>query len=663
MNALLPLQMALGAVALGPLASLGSLLPRLQPSWLRYTSLMTSTLMSLLWLLSGALGLILVAAPAPNLAVGGIPLWQFRLDPLSAFFLVVLGLVGTASSLHAVGYFRQLGRTGLRRVLIPLPLFLSAMALLLLADNAYTFLVAWEGMALSSSYLILAQTQTIQARHAAYLYLLVAHLGALCLLAAFALLCHGNPLAGNDFSALAHEVLAPGLAQAVLLLTLLGFGAKLGMAPLHVWLPEAHPAAPSPVSALMSAAMLPIALYGLLRIDWQILPPEGVSWGLVWLALGLLTAGFGVLFSTLQRDLKRLLAYSSMENMGLILVALGLARLFVAEGSPTLAALALSAGLFQTLNHALFKGLLFLGSGSVFHSTGTVDMGRLGGLIRRMPQTTLLMLIGCLAIAGLPPLNGFASEWMLLQAFLLAPQMASGTLQAILPLTAAGVVLVLALASFAIIKAFGLSFLGQPRSVYTAHEASLWERLAMAFLALGCIFLGLVPGFAIHAISAVNALLLSGNSLGIQQPWRLTPISPERASYVPGWFLIGIAMAILLTFLLVWWRFGRPLRRVPVWSCGFRGARTARMQDSPAGFSQSLLRIFQPIHHGRLQPDTASKELRVELTDPFWVGLYEPLQRLALALSRQALRLQHGKISSYLLYAFLTLVVLLVLVR
>ncbi|WP_308389897.1 proton-conducting transporter membrane subunit [Acidithiobacillus sp. AMEEHan] len=661
MNGVNLLHLALLAAALGPLLSLAALLP-LAPAEVRRAALLGSTAMGLLWLIDGILALLAPAA-SPTLSLGTVIVWQFRLDPLSAFFLIVLGVVGSSASLHALGYFHNASTGQLRRVLLPLPLFLSSMALVLLADNAYTFLVAWEGMALSSSFLILAQAQGARERQAAYLYLLLAHLGALCLLAAFALLSHGSPLQGSTFSTMSGHFLSPWQRQAILVLTLLGFGAKLGAAPLHVWLPEAHPAAPAPISALMSAAMLPIALYGLLRMDWQILPPVGTSWGLIWLLVGLISAGFGVLFSALQRDLKRMLAYSSMENMGLILVAFGLARIFAAEGSPTLAALALSAGLFQIVNHAFFKGLLFLGSGSVLHSAGTVDMGRLGGLIRGMPQTTLLMLIGSLAIAGLPPLNGFASEWLLLQAFLLAPQSASGTLQAILPLAAAGVIFVLALASFAIVKAFGLSFLGQARTAFSAHEASRWERSAMGLLALGCVLLGLFPGTIVDHLQGVNLLLLHSKVLGSQAPWGLTPISPQRASYLPGAFLIGIVLAIVLTFLLVWWRFGRPLRRVPVWACGFQGPRSARMQDSPAGFSQPLYRIFRPIHQGQVPVGKVEEGWQLRLSDPFWAGIYARIQHGADFLSRQALRLQHGKISSYLLYAFLTLIVLLVLVQ
>lgn len=661
MNGMLPLQLALIAASSGPLLSLAALLLGRHPVWSRQFSFLATMVMSLLWLAAGVLGLGTEPEPA-ILSVGNTILWQFQLDPLSAFFLIPLGVVGSTASLHALGYFHGFQRGELQRLLIPFPLFLSSMAVVILADNAYTFLAAWEFMALSSGFLILSNAQEGKARQAAVLYLVLAQLGTLCLLAAFALLCHGEVLRGSDFSDMASHGFAPWATQAILLLTLLGFGSKLGMLPAHVWLPEAHPAAPAPISALMSAAMLPIALYGLLRIDWQILSPHGITWGLVWLILGLLSAGFGVLFSALQRDMKRLLAYSSMENMGLVLVALGLARIFAAEGRLTLAALALSAGLFQVLNHAFFKGLLFLGSGSVLHRTGTVDMARLGGLIRSMPQTSLLMLIGTLAIAGLPPLNGFASEWMLLQAFLLAPQMASGTLQAMLPLAAAGVVLILALASFAMVKCFGLSFLGQARAAAPVREAGRWERLAMAFLALGCIVLGLLPGAIVNRLHGVTDLLLQQSHLSLQQVWSLTPISPQRASYLPGAFLLGIVLAILLTFVLVWWRFGRPLRHMPVWACGFAGKRTPRMQDSPAGFSQPLLRIFQSIHQSEIRRDP-EQGLQVVVADPFWTRLYLPLQRTAQGLSRQALRLQQGRITAYLLYAFLTLVLLLMVIR
>jgi hydrogenase-4 component B len=648
----LPSALAWGliAAALGPVVTILAFVPALDAKALRLGGFLTSTIMAVISLGAGLYAL-LQPGSIPATTFGTHIPWQFHLDPLSGFFLLLLGVVGSTASLHAIGYFRATQSGELRRVLIPYPIFFSAMILVVLAAGVYTFMVAWELMALSSTFLILSASRAMAARRAAYLYLLIAHLGALCLLGAFILLARGNPLSGGSFAvmAAAQQSLSPWATQAILGLSLLGFGAKLGMVPLHIWLPEAHPAAPSPVSALMSAAMLPMAIYGLLRLDWQILSAPGIGWGVIWLAFGLLTAGFGVLFSTLQSDLKRLLAYSSMENMGLVLVALGLGRIFVAEGWLSLAGLALCAGLFQLLNHALFKSLLFLGSGSVLHSTGSVDMNRLGGLIRSMPQTTLLMLIATLAIAGLPPLNGFASEWLLLQAFLLAPQAASGSLQIVLPLAAAGVVFVLALSSFAMVKGFGLSFLGRPRSNFHAHEASLWERTAMGCLALGCVVLGILPGMVTNGLMAVGRLLLRSDALTLQSPWALTPISAQRASYLPGTFLVGITLAVILTFLLVWWRFGRPLRRVPAWACGFAGSATSRMQDSPAGFSQPWLRIFAPIHSGRLQtreiPEKRAPEWFVHFQDPFWHGLYLPIQKTALLLSKQSLRLQQGKIT------------------
>ncbi len=616
-------------------------------------------LMSLVFLLTGIQGL--GQAPVQISLPGPIPLfpWQFLLDPLASFFLAVLGLVGFAASLHGLGYFRSLPARQALRVLIPYPLFLGSMALVLLAANAYTFLVAWELMALSSSFLILVDPHLVHARKAVQQYLLIAHVGALCLIAAFFLLSRGSGTLDLNFTNLAHTAFSPGLANIVFLLSLIGFGAKLGILPLHIWLPEAHPAAPAPVSALMSAAMLPIALYGLLRMDWQILHLQGSWWGPLCLALGLLGAAFAVLFSAVQNDMKRLLAYSSMENMGLILVGIGLAEIFSQQGMNTLAALALTAALFQVLNHALFKGLLFLGSGSVLHATGTVQLSQLGGLNRSMPQTAFLVFIGVLAMAGLPPLNGFASEWLLLQAFLLAPGMATGLLQVVLPLAAAVVVLVLAIAGLAVVKLYGIGFLGLARATTAHAEASLWERLAMGFFAVGCVLFGLFPGLAVDAIAPITHQLLPGKLLAQPGIELLTPISPSRASYSPGVFFLGITVAILITFLLVWWRFGRPWRRAPVWACGFAGPTTPRMQDSASGFSQPLLRIFTSI----LRPsDQQDGSFQVTVREPFWDFLYVPLISMMYSVAARVLRLQHGRITLYLMYAFLTLVFLLILV-
>ena len=371
---------------------------------------------------AGALGALALAAAALA-ALGGatqslvLPLglpdlpFHLRLDALSAFFLLLLGAVSAGISVFAAGYFRQGEGTPPGLQCLYYHVFIASMALVLLADDAYAFMVFWETMALSSYFLVTSDHTKAEIRRAGFLYLLIAHVGAIGILLCFGVL-HGT--GDYTFDSMRAAQLAPFWATVAFGLALFGFGAKAGMLPLHVWLPEAHPAAPSPVSALMSAVMLKTAIYGLLRVLFDLLHTQVWWWGVVILVLGLATALYGVVFSAVQSDMKRLLAYSSIENIGFILVGIGLAVTFQAYGMRALAALALTAALYHSINHAFFKSLLFLATGSVLHSTRERALGKLGGLIHRMPWVAWLALIGTLAIAGLPPLNGFVSEWLLL---------------------------------------------------------------------------------------------------------------------------------------------------------------------------------------------------------------------------------------------------------
>jgi hydrogenase-4 component B len=338
---------------------------------------------------------------------------------LSAFFLVLLGGASFGVTVYAVGYFRNMRAGPLGLLVLWYHLFLGGMVTVLLADDAYAFMVAWEVMALSSYFLVTTDHKIPDIRRAGFLYLLIAHVGAVALLLCFGLLQGGH--GDYTFNSMRLAEMTPFWASAVYLLALFGFGAKAGLVPMHVWLPEAHPAAPSPVSALMSGVMLKTAIYGLLRVTFDLLNVQIGWWGTLALALGLLTALYGVIFAAVQSDMKRLLAWSSIENIGVILAAFGLTLIFYTDGKGALAALTLTALLYHALNHAFFKGLLFVGTGSVLHATGERRMGKLGGLMRFMPWTAWLTLVGALAIAGLPPLNGFVSEWLLLQAFLLTP--------------------------------------------------------------------------------------------------------------------------------------------------------------------------------------------------------------------------------------------------
>ena len=380
-------------------------------------------------------------------------------------------------------------------------------------------------------------------------------------------------------------------------LALFGFGAKAGLLPLHVWLPEAHPAAPSPVSALMSGVMLKTAIYGLLRVTFDLLDTQQWWWGVAALALGLSTALFGVIFAAAQSDMKRLLAYSSIENIGIIVAGIGLAILFKAYGKALLAAIALTAVLYHTLNHAFFKTLLFLATGSVLHATHERSLGKLGGLIHRMPWVAWLALVGTLAIAGLPPLNGFVSEWLLLQAFLFTPTLPQSFVNMLVPVAAAALVLAAALAAYVMVKFYGVVFLGRPREaeLANARDAGSFERVALAWLAAGCVLLGLFPVDVIDALDPVNRMLIGASAL---QPgngnWLLlAPISEDRSSYSPLIVLAVIVGIVLLTIRIVRRVYHGRVRTAPPWDCGFP-LQTPRMQDTAEGFGQPIRQVFEP---------------------------------------------------------------------
>ncbi len=350
------------------------------------------------------------------------------------------------------------------------------MALVLVADDAYVFMVAWESMALASFFLVTTEHRIPEIRRAGFLYLLIAHVGAIAILLCFGVLQGGT--GDYTFGSMRSVTLTGAWPTAAFFLALAGFGAKAGLLPLHVWLPEAHPAAPSPVSALMSGVMLKTAIYGLLRVAFDLLHVQLWWWGVVALALGLATALFGVVFAAVQTDMKRLLAYSSIENIGIIVAGIGLAILFKAYGKTLLAAITLTAVLYHSLNHAFFKSLLFLATGSVLHATKERSLGKLGGLIHRMPWVAWLALVGTLAAAGIPPLNGFVSEWLLLQAFLFTPSLPQSFVNMLVPLAAAALVLSAALAAYVMVKFFGVVFLGRPRepNLAYAQDAGPFER-------------------------------------------------------------------------------------------------------------------------------------------------------------------------------------------
>jgi len=598
-----------------------------------------------------------------RLGLPGLP-FHLRLDSLSAWFLAVIGATSAGTSIFSAGYVRKGEGTPPGLQCLQYHLFLAGMALVVLADDAYAFMVAWEVMALSSYFLVIANHRVAAIRRAGYLYLLLAHIGAIAIL-----LCFGVLQANTGdftFANLRAQSLSPFWSSIAFVFAVIGFGAKAGIVPLHVWLPEAHPAAPSPVSALMSGIMLKTAVYALLRITFDLLHLQLWWWGVTLLGLGLATALFGVVFTTVQTDMKRLLAFSSIENLGLIFVSTGLALMFRTYGMHALAALALTATLFHVAAHALFKSLLFLATGTVLHATGERNLGKLGGLIRTMPWVAWLTLVGALAASGLPPLGVFVSEWLLLQTFLFTTNLPTSFLNMLVPLVAAAVALVAALSGYAMVKFFGVIFLGQPREekLARAHDASWLERIGLAWLAAGCVVLGLVPIQVIDGIDRVTRILVD---FGLAETvhsngWLLlAPTSIQRASYSPVIFLTVVVASIAFTALAVRILYHGRLRRAPPWDCGFPN-QTARMQDTSEGFGQPIRQIFKPFF--RMQRDLPSPfdsrpRYRVVVEDHFWQWVYLPVQQLVDRAARLAGRVQQGRISIYLLYSFLTLVVML----
>jgi formate hydrogenlyase subunit 3/multisubunit Na+/H+ antiporter MnhD subunit len=609
------------------------------------------------------------SVPQSNVLPGGLPDLPFhvRLDSLSAFFLMLLGAAVAAISLFSAGYFRAGEGTAPGLICFQYHVFVAAMVLVLIADDAYLFMVAWETMALASFFLVTTDHRIPEIRRAGFLYLVIAHIGAIAILLCFGVLQGGS--GDYTFGGMRSVVLQGAWPSVAFFLALAGFGAKAGLLPLHVWLPEAHPAAPSPVSALMSGVMLKTAIYGLLRVSFDLLNGQLWWWGIVALALGLATALFGVIFAAVQADMKRLLAYSSIENIGVIVAAVGLAILFKAYGKTLLAAIALAAALYHCLNHAFFKSLLFLATGSVLHATKERSLGKLGGLIHRMPWVAWLALVGTLAIAGLPPLNGFVSEWLLLQAFLFTPSLPQSIVSMLVPIAAAALVLAVALAAYVMVKFYAIVFLGRPRepNLAYARDAGMAERIALGWLAAGCVVLGVFPNAVIRLLDHVNAMLIGSTvAHAATGDWLfLVPIAEDRSSYSPLIVLAVIAGVVLVTIEIVHRVYHGRVRHAPPWDCGFP-QQTPRMQDTAEGFGQPIRQVFEPFFRMERHlpsPFDLHPRYRVVATDHAWHALYLPIARGADFLARQVGRIQQGRISVYLTFSFVTLLALLFLVR
>ena len=590
---------------------------------------------------------------------------HFRIDALAAFFLVVVNLGGAAASLFALGYGRH--EHSPQRVLPFYPAYLASMNLVVMADDAFSFLVSWEFMSLTSWALVIAHHRLHENVRAGYIYLLMAGFGTLSLLLSFGLLA--GPDGNYAFDAIRASHPTAALAALVLILALVGAGSKAGVVPLHAWLPLAHPAAPSHVSALMSGVMTKVAVYGFVRIVFDLLGTPDWWWSMVVLTVGGITAVMGVLYALMEHDLKRLLAYHTVENIGIIYIGLGLALAFKAHGMPVAAALALTAGLFHVFNHSIFKSLLFFGAGAVLNATGERDMEHLGGLIHRMPQTAFVFLVGCVAISALPPLNGFVSEWLTFQAVLLSPQLPSWGLKFLVPAVGALLALSAALAAACFVKAFGVSFLGRARTpaAAAAKETDSNSLAAMYFLAALCLVAGVLPGFFIDALAPVTKSLV-----GVSMPHQasvewlsIVPIAESRSSYNGLLVFIFVVLSGSTAAFAIHRLASDRLRRAPAWDCGYPDSSPAT-QYTASSFAQPIRRVYgTSVFHAREIGEmpapgaTTPARLTVELRDLIWDAGYAPVAAAIGYAAEKLNYLQFLTIRGYLSLVFTALVLLL----
>jgi hydrogenase-4 component B len=646
-----------------------------KPALARYVCCSTAFAGAVLGGLAAVLS-ILQSTPVRWMIPSGIPLfsYSFSYDALAGFFNLVLAILASAVSIYSFHYLKEFeGRRNIGLFGFLFHGLLLSLTIVFTAANAFLFLIGWEVMALAAYGLVTFHHEDKETRRAGLLYIIMAHIDAGCLLLGFALLIQASGSAefASFHGAAAH--LSNGRQAAAFVLFFLSFGIKAGIIPFHIWLPAAHPVAPSNISALLSGIVIKSGIYGMARIFLDSL--GGVpSWaGMLVLIVGVVSAVLGVLYALMEHDLKRLLAYHSIENIGIILMGLGAALIFRVAGHPLLAGVALIAAMFHTLNHAIFKCLLFLGAGSVLHSTGTRNMEKMGGLIRPMPFTAFCFLIGAVAIVGLPPLNGFVSEWLTYQSLLAGFGVTGGLPRILFPLAGSMLALTGALAAACFVKAFAITFLALPRGAESrnAREAPNSMLVGMGCLTAACVVLGLGATWFLPVFGRMTEQLLGqrvGGNLITGNGWVLSAGVPHggtvsTAIIAIGLFILAGAAALLVT--VTGRKFAR--QRGPTWDCGLPGL-TEENEYTATAFSKPLRMIFSVLYQPRREIQQVfdvspyfPKEIRFEseIEPSFEKRLYRPLQEFIFGLSARMRTIQAGSIHAYLAYIFVTLILLL----
>ncbi|MFA6053944.1 MAG: hydrogenase 4 subunit B [Thermodesulfovibrionales bacterium] len=601
----------------------------------------------------------------PSIPISPALEFSFQVDALSGFFVTVISILTLAVSIYSIGYTKNIGNQGLMGFLYNL--FILSMYAVVLSGNLITFLISWETMSVVSYFLVTFDRDEKSAK-AGLLYAVMTHIGTAFIIILFLAL---YKYTGHmDFSGMraASAGIPKDLKTLIFIFSIIGFGTKAGIIPFHTWLPRAHPAAPSNISSLMSGVMIKTGIYGFIRISMDVLGHGPEWWGITIIVIGAVSSVIGVLYALMEHDIKKLLAYHSIENIGIILLGIGSSMMFGSNGMYTLSAIAFIAGLYHTLNHAIFKGLLFLGAGSVMHATHTKNMEDMGGLIKSMPYTGLFFLIGSVSICALPPFNGFVSEWLTYQALLLGFNAPSITSKIISPLGGAALALTGALAAACFVKAFGISFLGVPRSPHArdAKESSASMIVGMAILAVLCLTAGIFPGTVIGVISP-SVIALTGSDGNISYNGLLS-IGKTFSSLAPAAILISMLCigAAIAVFIIAAGK--RKTVYADSWDCGMPSL-TSRMQYTATAFTKPIRLIFKRIYLPKRELSISYilkplfvRSLRYsgEITPFFERYMYEPLTAFIRSAASKARMLQSGNLNLYLGYILITLMLLLI---
>lgn len=602
--------------------------------------------------------------------------FSFDVDKLSAFFIFVISLISLLASIYGIGYVKHYyGKYNIGTLGFFYNFFIAGMIMVASASNAIFFLVVWEIMSLASYFLVVYENKEKSNIKAGLLYFIMTHVGTAFIILSFLLLY--GAVGSFDFSVIKNNIgaVSPILRNVIFVLTLIGFGTKAGIIPLHIWLPSAHPAAPTHVSALMSGVMIKTGIYMLMRIYIDIMPGTEIWWGMVILTLGAISSLLGVLYALTEHDIKKLLAYHSIENIGIILLGFGSSLVFLAMGIESLAILGLVASLFHTLNHAVFKALLFFGAGSVISKTHTRNIEEHGGLIKYMPQTAFFFLVGSMAISALPPFNGFFSEWMTFQSLFSGIKYFDSSVKLAFILGAGSLAFTGGLAAACFVKAFGSIFLARPRSEEAKHatESAFSLRFgmgALAFLSLVIgVFAGPVSAVILRVVGSLDVFSLSEASFFANQSLVGTKDGFANVS-MPAVFICLVSAMVIVYFVIYILTKERKIKIGRTWDCGTD--LNSRMEITATGFSRSIVTIFQGIlkpskqaeieyHDADMRYFPKGSVVRFEIKDVYSAYFYKPMTEWISKISEFAKRIQSGNVNAYLLYIFLILIFLLLI--